>query len=174
MFDSSHLGNSRDWSEIISWSMMDEELRWWFTLVHTPLISDGFSEVTLSTLGHTPLIDDIFFWDDVLHRGIVSSLLHLDYDGLAVVGWPYTGGVVVSESAFIGDTVTLLIDGWFLRSRFILRHNPLVSIGLWFSLEHSHFRWFILGHSHLIHIHIARGFWFIWTMMRCFHFWHQK
>ena len=39
-----------------------------------------------------------------------------------------------------------------------------------FSLEHSHFRWFILRHSHLIHIHIAWGFWFIWTMMRCFRF----
>ena len=54
VFDSSHVGNTRAWSEIISRSMMDGELRWWFTLGHTPLISDGFSEVTLSTLGHTP------------------------------------------------------------------------------------------------------------------------
>ena len=91
VFDSSHVGNTRAWSEIISQSMMDGELRWWFTLGHTPLISDGFSEATLSTLGHTPLIDDVFFRDGALHWGIVSSLLHLDYDGLGVVGWPYTG-----------------------------------------------------------------------------------
>ena len=91
VFDSSHVGNSRDWSEFISWSMMDRELRWWLTLGHTPLIGDGFSEATLSTLGHTSLIDDVFFRDDALHWGIVSSLLHLDYNGLAVVGWPYTG-----------------------------------------------------------------------------------
>ena len=38
------------------------------------------------------------------------------------------------------------------------------------SLEHSHFSWFILGHSHRIHIHGARGFWFIWIMLRCFRF----
>ena len=63
----------------------------WFTLGHTSLISDGFSEVMWSTLGHTPLIDDIFFRDDALHWGIVSLLLHLVYDGLRVVGWPYTG-----------------------------------------------------------------------------------
>ena len=91
VFDSSHVGNTRAWSEIISRSMMDVELRWWFTLGHTPLISDGFSEATLSTLGHTSLIDDVFFRDGALHWGIVSSLLHLDYDGLGVVGWPYTG-----------------------------------------------------------------------------------
>ena len=90
VFDSSQVGNTRAWSEIISWSMTDEELRWWFTLGHTPLISDEFSDVTLSTLGHTPLIDDVFFRDDALHWGIVSSLLHLDYDGLGVVGRPYT------------------------------------------------------------------------------------
>ena len=60
VFDSSHVGNTRAWSEIISQSMMDGELRQWFTLGHTPLISDGFSEATLSTLGHTPLIDDSF------------------------------------------------------------------------------------------------------------------
>ena len=35
VFDSSHVGNTRAWSKIISWSMMDEELRWWFTLGHT-------------------------------------------------------------------------------------------------------------------------------------------
>ena len=58
----------------------------WITLEHTPLISDRFSDVTLSTLGHTPLINDIFFWDDTLHCGIVSSFRHLDYDGLGVVG----------------------------------------------------------------------------------------
>ena len=90
VFDSSHMGNTRAWSEIISWSMMDRELRWWFTLGHTPLISDGFSEVPLSILGHIPLIDDVFFQDDALHWGIVNSLIHLDYDGLGVVGWPYT------------------------------------------------------------------------------------
>ena len=39
----------------------------WITLEHTPLISDRFSDVTLSTLGHTPLIDDVFFQDDALH-----------------------------------------------------------------------------------------------------------
>ena len=54
---------------------MDGELRWWFTLGHTPIISDGFSEAPLSTLGHTPLIDDIFFRDDALHWGIASLLL---------------------------------------------------------------------------------------------------
>ena len=58
----------------------------WITLEHTPLISDGFSNATLSTLGHTPLIDDVLFRDDTLHCGIASLLLHLDYDGLGVVG----------------------------------------------------------------------------------------
>ena len=86
VFDRSHVGNTRTWSKIIPQSMMDGELRWWFTLGHTPLISDGFSEATLSTLGHTPLIDDIFFRDDALHWGIVNSFLRMDYDGLGVVG----------------------------------------------------------------------------------------
>ena len=137
---------------------------------HTPIISDGFLEATLSTLGHTPPVDDVFFRDDALRWGIVSSFLLVDYDRLAVVGWPYTRGVVVSESAFIGDTVTLLIDGWFLRSRFILRHSPPIGDGLWFILEHSHFRWFILGHNQFIRTHRAQRFWFIWIMLRCFHF----
>ena len=39
-----------------------------FTLGHTPLISDGFLEVIWSILGHTQCIDDSF-----------------------LVGWPYTG-----------------------------------------------------------------------------------
>ena len=63
----------------------------WFKLGHTLLISGGFSEVMSSTLGHTSLIDDCFFRDDVLHWGIASSPLHLGYDGLGVVEWPYTG-----------------------------------------------------------------------------------
>ena len=75
-----------------------------------------------------------------------------------------------------------LIDGWFFfRWQFILRYNPLINDGLWFILEHSNFRWFILGqfiHIHRalgfwfiwIHIHRALGFWFIWIMLRCFHF----
>ena len=86
MFDSSHVGNTRAWSDIISRSMMDGELGWWFTLGHTLLINDRFSEVMWFTLGHTPLIDDSFFQDDALHWGIVSLLLHLVYDGLGVVG----------------------------------------------------------------------------------------
>ena len=90
VFDNSHVGNTQAWSKIISWSMIDGELRWWFTLGHTPLIGDGFSEVMLFTLGHTPLIDDAFFRDDALHWGIVSLLLHLDYDRLEVVGRTYT------------------------------------------------------------------------------------
>ena len=52
----------------------------------------------------------------------------------------------------------------------ILRHSPFIGNGLWFILECRHFRWFILGHSHFIHIHRARGFWFIWVVLRCFHF----
>ena len=91
VFDSSHVGNTRAWLEIISQSMMDVELRWWFTLGRTPIISDGFSEAPLSTLRHTPLIDDVFFRDDALHWDIVSSFLCVDYDGLGVAGWPYTG-----------------------------------------------------------------------------------
>ena len=90
MFDSSHVGNTWAWSEIISQSMIDGELRGWFTLGHTPLISDGFSEAIWFILGHTPITDDGCFRDDVLHWGIFNSLLHLDYDGLGVVGWPYT------------------------------------------------------------------------------------
>ena len=65
---------------------------------------------------------------------------------------------------------TLLIDGWFPRWRFILRHSPLIGGGLWFILERSHFRWFLLGHSQFIRTHRAWGFWFIWIMLRCFHF----
>lgn len=91
VFYSSHVGNTWAWSEIISRSMMNGKLRGWFTLGHTLLISDGFSEAIWSILGHTPITDDGFFRDDALHWGIFSSLLHLDYDGLGVVGWPYTG-----------------------------------------------------------------------------------
>ena len=31
------------------------------------------------------------YWDETLHWGITSSPLHLDYDGLGVMWWPYTG-----------------------------------------------------------------------------------
>ena len=31
------------------------------------------------------------YWDGALHWSIASSPLHLGYDGLGVVGWPYTG-----------------------------------------------------------------------------------
>ena len=88
VFNSSHVGNTWDWLEIISWIMMDGELRRWITLGHPPLTSDGFSEVMWSTLGHTPLINDSFFRDGAFHRGIVS--FHLGYDGLGDVWWPYT------------------------------------------------------------------------------------
>ena len=70
-----------------------------------------------------------------------------------------------------------------MRWWFILRHScfrdcmcwDIASCGgLWFILEHSHFRWFILGHSHFVHIHVVRGFWFIWIMLRYFHFWQWE
>ena len=67
VLDNSHMGNTWDWLEIISWSMMDGELKWWITLGDTPLIGGGFSEVMWSTLGHILLIDDSFFQDDTLH-----------------------------------------------------------------------------------------------------------
>ena len=73
MLDNSHMGNTWDWLGIISLNMMDGELRWWITL------------------GYTPFIDNSFFQDDTLHWSIVSSPLHLGYDGLGVVGWSYTG-----------------------------------------------------------------------------------
>ena len=99
-------------------------------------------------------------------------------------------GTIILESIFIGDTVVLLdilhrdtlhslmIDFWddgffktqLLQRLHVLRHKPLIDDGLWFILEHSHFRWFILGYSYFIHIHIAWGFWFIWIMLRCFRF----
>ena len=89
-------------------------------------------------------------------------------------------GIAVSESTFIGDTVTLLdtlhwdtpyslmVDFW----DDVLFWGVALSCGdgLWFILEHSHFSWFMLGHSHHIHIHGAWGFWFIWIMLRCFRF----
>ena len=61
-----------------------------------------------------------------------------------------------------------------LKRLHVLRHSPLVGDGLWFFLEHSHFKWFILGHSHFIHNHVARGFWFIWIILRYFHFWQWE
>ena len=79
VFDSSHMDNTRDWLEIISWSMMDGESGWRFTLGHTPLISDGFSEVMLSTLGHTLLIDDGFLvgWRSAWRHGQFAFSLGL-------------------------------------------------------------------------------------------------
>ncbi|KAL6318597.1 hypothetical protein AAG906_000675 [Vitis piasezkii] len=43
MHEGSHVGNSRDWSEIISWSMMDEDLSWVmdFYLSWSIVTSDG-------------------------------------------------------------------------------------------------------------------------------------
>ena len=79
-------------------------------------------------------------------------------------------GITISESAFIRYTVTLLIDGWFLRWRFIWGVALSLVMDFDCSLEHSHFSWFILGHSHHIHIHGARGFWFLWITLRCFRF----
>ena len=89
-------------------------------------------------------------------------------------------GIAISEGVFIGDTVALLDT---------LHWDTLYSsmVGFWdddfiwgvalslvmdfdWSLEHSHFSWFILGHSHRIHIYGARGFWFIWITLRCFRF----
>ena len=143
MLDGSHKGNTWDWLKIISWSMMDGELKWWITLGDTPLIGGGFSEVMWSTLGHSHFRER-FYWR-YSHSTQYSALGHI-----------------------------LLIDGWFLRWRFILRHSPLIGDKLWFILEHSHCRWSILGHSHFIHIHKAREFWFIWIVLRCFRFWHQE
>ena len=89
-------------------------------------------------------------------------------------------GIAISDGVFIGDTVTLLDT---------LHWDTLYSsmVGFWdddfiwgvalslvmhfdWSLEHSHFSWFILGHSHHVHIHGARGFWFLWITLRCFRF----
>ena len=188
---------------------MDGELRWWFTL-GIPLLSVmDFQRCRFYTGAYPP-----HRWRflsgcclALRHSQFASSLglwCHLDYDGLAVVGWPYTRGVALSDSVFIGDTVTLLdILHWdtfyslmvdFSRWWLILRHDCFrdcaciegwhwpysedtywgiaVSLVMDFdcSLEHSHFSWFILGHSHHIHIHGARGFWFIWITLRCFCF----
>ena len=163
---------------------MDEESRWWITLGHTPLINYGFWEATLSTLGHTPLIDDSFL------VGWHFALRHSQFAFSRGSWWIRScwmtihWSITISESAFIGDTVTLLdtlhwdtlyssmVDFWDDNLFWGIVLSSVMDLD--FSLEHSHFRWFILGHSHLIHIHIARGFWFIWTMMRCFHFWHQE
>ena len=145
VFDSSHVGNTWAWSEIIPRSMMDGELGWWFTLGHTPIISDGFSEAPLSTLGHTPLIDDSFFRDDVLHWGIVGLLLShwimMDQELLddPTLGhshfrerfyWRYSHSTRCSALGHVP-----LIDSWFLRWRFTLRHDLLIGDGLWFFIR---------------------------------------
>ena len=112
---------------------MDRELRWWFTLGHTPLINDGFSEATLSTLGHTPLIDDNSLWDD-------PTLGHNHFRGRFY--WRYSHSTRYSA---LGHT--LLIDGWFLRWRFIWGVALSLVMDFDCSLEHSHFSYFTLGHS---------------------------
>ena len=90
-------------------------------------------------------------------------------------------GIATSESTFIGDTVTLLdtlhcdtlyslmVDFWDDDLFWGIAFSSVMDFD--FSLEHSHFRWFTLGHSHLIHIHRARGFLFVWIMLRYYHFW---
>ena len=155
-------------------------------------------------------------WDDDLHWAI-TLLSVMDFQRWRYLHWgiPRSSmvvsfrmilhwGITISESTFIGDTVTLLdILHWdtllslmmdFSRWWLILRHDCfrdcaciegwhwpcsedtywgiVVSLVMDFdcSLEHSHFGWFILGHSHHIHIHRARGFWFIWITLRCFRF----
>ena len=89
-------------------------------------------------------------------------------------------GIAISGSAFIGDTVTLLdalhwdafhsliVDFWDDDLLWGVTFSLVMDFV--FSLEHSHFRWFILGHSQFIRTHRARGFWFIWIMLRGFHF----
>ena len=110
------------------------------------------------------------------------------------MGWPYTGAQPFQRaflleiqsfySIFYIEThsthwwlifeMMVHFEKQLLQRLHVLRHNPLVGDGLWFILEYSHFRWFILGHSYFIHIHIARGFWFIWIMLRYFHFWQWE
>ena len=109
---------------LFSWSMMDGESGWRFTLGHTPLISDGFSEVMWSTLGHTLLIDDRFlsWWPILRHSFLIDdgllgwrpTLGHSQFSSSLGLWWIRSWGmtlhwsITISESTFIGDIVTLL------------------------------------------------------------------
>ena len=134
------------------------------------------------------------WWLALRHNQFASSLglwCHLDFDGLAVVGWPYTGGVVVLESAFIGDTVTLLdILHWdtllslmtywgivvSLAMDYGLSWSIVTSDGLYWSIAwmESIFHWniatlfgsFTLGHIHLLEgDQIGSWYWSIWRVI---------
>ena len=117
MLDGSHKGNTWDWLKIISWSMTDEELRRWITLGHTSLISDGFSKVIWSTRGHAPFLGDIFFWND-------PTLGHSHFR--VRFYWRYNHSTRYSALRHIP-----LIDGWFLRWWFILRHGCFRDCTCW-------------------------------------------
>ena len=184
VFDSSHAGNTRAWSEIVPRSRMDRELRWWFTLGAYPSYQWWIFRGDVVYIGAYPAHRWRFLsgWCLALRHSQFASSLGLWWirSCWMTLHW----AIAISESVFIGDTVALLNTlHWdtlyssmvsFWDDDFIWGIALSLVMDFDWSLEHSHFSWFILGHSHRIHIHGARGFWFIWTMMRCFHFWHQE
>ena len=118
--------------------------------------------------------------------GWCLALRHSQFDASLGLWWirccgmTLHRGIAILESVFSGDTVTLLdtlhwdtlyslmVDFW--DDDLFWGVTLSLVMDFVFLLEHSHFRLFILGHNHLIHIHRARGFWFIWIMLRCFRF----
>ena len=119
VLDSSHMGNTWDWLEIISWNMTDGELRWWIYTRACPFYQWWISEVIWSILGHTPLIDDSFLWDDpTLGHSRDGENFSLEHSHPI---WSFTRG----HTPRINDS---FLVGW----RFTLRHSQFASsLGLW-------------------------------------------
>ena len=102
-----------------------------------------------------------------LHWGHSHSRGHF----LLEIQSPYSIFYIVTHSThwWLIFEMMVYFETQLLHRLYMLRHSSLIGYGLRFILEHSHFRWFILGHSHFIHTHRAWGFLFVWIMLRCFH-----
>ena len=110
-----------------------------------PLINDGF----LRWFGlhwSIPHYLVMNFLDDGLHRGIPLLTVMDLWDSLQ---W----GTIISFILMEHDRSGIIDIDFILW--YIHWHVPLISDGLQFILEHSHFRRFTLRHSHFTHSHIA-------------------
>ena len=145
----------------------------WSTLGHTPLIGDGFLVGWRFALRHSQFASSLGLWwikscRMTLHWGHSHSRGHF----LLEIQSPYSIFYIVTHSTHWWLIFEMMVhfETRLLQRLHVLGHSPLVGYGLWFIWEHKHFRWFIQGHSHFIHIHIAQRFWFIRVMLRCFIF----
>ena len=103
VLDGSHIGNTWDWLEIMSWSTMDGELWDDPTLGHNHFKEHFYwrynHSTWYSTLGHTPFIDDWFLrWWFILRQLLkrlcmvdIAILLFLVEHEVIRVCWGYIG-----------------------------------------------------------------------------------